>query len=180
MLDALHLRVRLARRVVSVPVLVVLGVDETGRKRLVALRVAVSEAATNWGSPVDDLIDRRLPSPALILSDGHKGLRRAIAAWPEAQVQRCTQHKRENLKNACPAHARPEMLRDYAGIVNASSGTQAREFRRRTKTEGSFPTEDAAVTLLYGLVAVGQIRLRKVDGPSERRQDRGPGCREVA
>jgi hypothetical protein len=39
-----------------------------------------------------------------------------------------------------------------------------RELRRRTKTQASFSTEEAAVTLLYGLVAFGQIKLRKVDG----------------
>ncbi len=39
-----------------------------------------------------------------------------------------------------------------------------REFRRRTKTQASFSTEDAAVTLLHGLVAFGQIQLRKIDG----------------
>ena len=38
------------------------------------------------------------------------------------------------------------------------------EFRRRVKTQGSFPTEDAAVVLLYSLVASGQITLRKIDG----------------
>jgi len=30
--------------------------------------------------------------------------------------------------------------------------------------QASFPTEQAAVTLLYGLVAFGQIRLRRIDG----------------
>ncbi len=39
-----------------------------------------------------------------------------------------------------------------------------REFRRRTKTQASFPTEEAAVTLLYGLVAFGQIQLRRICG----------------
>ena len=39
-----------------------------------------------------------------------------------------------------------------------------REFRRRTKTQASFSTEDAGLVLLYGLVAFGQIQLRKVDG----------------
>jgi transposase-like protein len=39
-----------------------------------------------------------------------------------------------------------------------------REFRRRTKTQASFSTEAAAVTLLYGLVAFGQIEMRKIDG----------------
>ena len=39
-----------------------------------------------------------------------------------------------------------------------------REFRRRTKTQASFGTEHAALTVLYGLVAFGQIQLRKIDG----------------
>ena len=39
-----------------------------------------------------------------------------------------------------------------------------REFRRRTKTQASFSTEAAALTVLYGLVAFGQIQLRKIDG----------------
>jgi putative transposase len=39
-----------------------------------------------------------------------------------------------------------------------------REFRRRTKTQASFPNETAPLTLLYGLIAFGQIRMRKIDG----------------
>ena len=39
-----------------------------------------------------------------------------------------------------------------------------REFRRRTKTQASFSTEDAALTLLFGLVACGHIQLRRIDG----------------
>ncbi|MCI0549297.1 MAG: transposase, partial [Candidatus Rokubacteria bacterium] len=38
------------------------------------------------------------------------------------------------------------------------------EFRRRVKTQGALPTDAAAVTLLFSLVASGQIRLRKLDG----------------
>jgi hypothetical protein len=33
------------------------------------------------------------------------------------------------------------------------------ELRRRVKTQGSLPTEDAALVLLFGLVVSGQIRL---------------------
>ena len=39
-----------------------------------------------------------------------------------------------------------------------------REFRRRTKTQGSYSSEEAGLTLLYGLVAFGQIQLRKING----------------
>ena len=38
------------------------------------------------------------------------------------------------------------------------------EFRWRVKTQGSLPTEDAALILLFSLVASGQIKLRKIDG----------------
>ena len=38
------------------------------------------------------------------------------------------------------------------------------EFRRRVKTQGSLPSEDAAVVLLFSLLASGQIKLRKIDG----------------
>lgn len=38
------------------------------------------------------------------------------------------------------------------------------EFRRRVKTQGALPSEDAALVLLFSLVASGQVRLRKIDG----------------
>ena len=38
------------------------------------------------------------------------------------------------------------------------------EFRRRVKTQGSLPTEDAALVLLFSLVASGQIKSRRIDG----------------
>ena len=38
------------------------------------------------------------------------------------------------------------------------------EFRRRVTTQGSLPSEDAAIVLLFSLVASGQIRLRTIDG----------------
>ncbi len=216
-LDGFHLKVRLARRVVSAPVLAVLGVAEDGRKVLVSLRLAVSEAGVHWRCAIDDLKARGLAAPRVIVSDGHKGLAKANAAWPEAKVQRCTQHKWSNLKKHCPAHAHAELKRDWDAIVRADDGLKARaayrafvskwtklvpavvrsleeaglelltfyslpksmwkslrttnalenlnrEFRRRTKTQGSFATEAAGVTLLWGLVAFGQIRLRRIDG----------------
>jgi hypothetical protein len=32
------------------------------------------------------------------------------------------------------------------------------------KTQGSLPTEDAALVLLFSLVASGKIKLRRIDG----------------
>lgn len=38
------------------------------------------------------------------------------------------------------------------------------EFRRRTKTQASLPSEDAVLLLLFGLLRSGLIKLRKLDG----------------
>jgi len=54
------------------------------------------------------------------------------------------------------------------------------EFRRRVKTQGALPTEDAALVLLFGLVVSGQIRLRRLDGwrqiPAVLRDRRAPAA----
>lgn len=216
-LDAVYLKVRLVRKVVSAPVLVVLGVLPDGQRRVVAMRLAASEAGHCWGDLVKDLQERGLRAPMVIVSDGHPGLLKAIEVWPEARVQRCTRHKLANLYDHCPKHAHTELRRDYHEIVYAEDYTSARraydtfiekwsrlckpvarslqegggqlltfyelpkplwrslrttntlenlnrEFRRRTKTQGSFSNEKAAVTLVYGLLAFGQVRLRRIDG----------------
>ena len=38
------------------------------------------------------------------------------------------------------------------------------EFRRRVETQGSLPGEEAAIVLLFSLVASGQVKLRRIDG----------------
>lgn len=38
------------------------------------------------------------------------------------------------------------------------------EFRRRIKTQGAFPTESSVLVLLFGMVASGMIRLRRIVG----------------
>ena len=43
------------------------------------------------------------------------------------------------------------------------------EFRRRTKTQGCLPSQDAVLLLLFGLLHSGQIKLRAIDGWQEMR-----------
>ena len=53
----------------------------------------------------------------------------------------------------------------WKGLRSTNSlETLNREFRRRTKMQGSFSTEEAALTLLFGLVAFGRIALRRITG----------------
>jgi putative transposase len=133
--DAIHIKVRLARRVVSAPVLIALGIDRDGTKKLIAMQLATSECGASWGALVTDLGQRGLAPPKLVVSDGHPGLKKAIQLWPSADVQRCTHHKYENLVSHCPVHARAELKRDYDRITHAPGGLEARkrydEFHRK-------------------------------------------------
>jgi len=119
-LDAMHLPVRMARRVVRVPVQAVIGVRQSGEKLLLSLRIAPSESTASWKGVVEDLRDRGLHAPKLAIVDGNKGLLRSIAdCWSKTGVQRCTKHKLENLLAKAPKHCHDELKRDYRDIVYA-------------------------------------------------------------
>src|SRR5437016_5063519 len=217
-LDGFALRVRSGGKVVSVPVLGVVGVLVDGGKQLLALELCGGESFEAWKGCLDDLVARGLRAPVLAIIDGNAGLRRAVGEiWPRAVVQRCCVHKLRNVKRKAPKHAFAEIRDDFHRIVYAASADAARaayatfervwgkrcpgvarslkeggdelltffrfpiaqwkalrttntierlheEFRRRVKTQGSLPTEDAALVLLFSLVASGQVKLRRIDG----------------
>src|SRR3989304_5951104 len=217
-LDAIALRVRIAKKVISVPVLVGLGVKEDGQKVILDLELFQSESSSCWEGFIEGMVSRGLKGPLLVIIDGNKGLRAAVEKnWPGTAVQRCTVHKLRNLERYAPRHALEEVKSDYHRIVYAESLEQANkaqrdfiskwkklapkvvvslqeageelltfyrfpnsqwkmlrttnaierlngEFRRRVKTQSSFPDARTADRLLFGLIISGQIRMRRVDG----------------
>lgn len=130
-LDAIALRVRIAKKVISVPVLVGLGVKEDGQKGILDLELLQSESGSCWEGFVEGLLSRGLKRPCLVIIDGNKGLRAAVEKnWPSTAVQRCTVHKLRNLERHAPRHALEEVKSDYHRIVYAESLEQAnKEYR---------------------------------------------------
>src|SRR3989449_3127893 len=125
-LDAFALRVRSAGKVVSVPVLGVVGVRSDGGKHLLALELCSGESASAWRGCLDDLVARGLRAPALCILDGNPGLRRTVGeVWPRAAVQRCCVHKLRNLERKAPKHALAEIRDDFHRIVYAASADAA-------------------------------------------------------
>jgi putative transposase len=121
-LDAICLRVRIANKVVSAPVLVALAVKADGQKEVLDLELLQSESSECWGGFVEGLVGRGLKRPCLVIIDGNKGLRAAVEqSWPGIKVQRCTVHKLRNLERHVPRHALEEVKSDYHRIVNAES-----------------------------------------------------------
>ena len=233
-LDAMNLPVRLARRVVKVPVLAVIGVRDDGEKILLSLEIARTESTVAWKGVVEDLARRNLRAPALAIVDGNPGLLQALrSTWPETEIQRCANHKRENLFSKAPKHCHAELKRDYDAIVYADDLQAAQTarrsflrkwktlstevvrsleeagddlltfyrfpksqwkglrttnpiegvnsaFRRRTKTQAAFTNENSALVLLYGLFAMEQITLRRIDGWNDLKEVQLPGLQHAA
>ena len=147
-LDAIHLRVRVDRRVQVVPVLVALGVTATGEKELLALQLVTSESTAAWTALVEDLAGRGMAAPALCVIDGNAGLRRALTStWPKTLVQRCVVHKRRNLEAHAPKRALDELRADYHAVTQASSLRVAQDAYRRFRHRWQ-PRSEAVVRSL--------------------------------
>lgn len=130
-LDAIYPKVRSASKVVSLPVLVALGVKETGEKALLALATGGAETGAAWQMLLEDLAARHLGRPRLIVTDGHPGLKRALErVWPGVAQQRCTLHKLRNLLAKAPQHAQEAVHEEYNRILyapNRGAADRARE-----------------------------------------------------
>ena len=126
-LDAIALRIRLAGKVVSTPVLAAVAVLSGGSKQLVSLEACGSESRDAWKGLLDDLVERRLKRPVLCVVDGCPGLRGALdVVWSKMDVQRCAVHKLRNLERKAPKHAHEAIKADYHRIVYAKSEADAR------------------------------------------------------
>jgi putative transposase len=178
-LDGFALRVRSAGKVVSVPVLGVVGVLVDGRKQLLALDLCSGESFAAWKGCLDDLAARGLRAPVLCIVDGNAGLRRAVGlVWPRAAARTAYTAFERTWAKRCPGVVTSlreggDELLTFFRLPKAQWKTLRttnvierlhEEFRRRVKTQGSLPGEDAAVVLLFSLVASGQIKLPRIDG----------------
>ena len=94
-------------------VVVAIGIDTTGRKRVLAVRQGATENARVCADLLEDLRDRGLSTDrtTLFVLDGSKALRAAVdRVWGSAAVvQRCRLHKIRNLKAYVPKHFWPDV-----------------------------------------------------------------------
>lgn len=84
--------------------LVLIGVDARGEKKLLALSDGCRESKASWLAILQDLEARGLSmTPKLGIGDGSLGFWAALAgAWPGTKCQRCWVHKTANVLNELP------------------------------------------------------------------------------
>ena len=135
--------------------LVVLGIDFTGRKHVLGIREGVSESYETCRSLWRDLIGRGLvvERPRLFVIDGSKGLRKAIrwcfGEW--ALIQRCQVHKMTNVVEHLPQSQRGWVRAEIRRAWHRSSQLQARAdlTKLASKLEKEHP--GAAASLREGM-----------------------------
>lgn len=107
--------------------LILIGVNARGEKRLLALSDGYRESKASWLSVLQDLEARGLARPpALAIGDGALGFWAALAeAWPETRGQRCWVHKTANVLNELPKSIQGKAKAGLQEIWKAETKLQA-------------------------------------------------------
>jgi putative transposase len=128
-LDATYEKVRDdSGRVVSMALVVAYGVAETGEREILGLEVCKSEEHAFWRGFLAGLVARGLSGVALVVSDAHKGLRRAIEeVFLGASWQRCRVHFLRNLLSLVPKDGQGMVLAAVRLIFQQPDKVRAQE-----------------------------------------------------
>lgn len=101
--DALYVKVIQNHRVVTLPLVIAVGVDEGGERHLLGFDLGGSEDEAFWLSFFRSLVSRGVKDVQLVISDANKGVRKALSkAFPGAAWQRCRVHFMRNLLARIP------------------------------------------------------------------------------
>lgn len=102
--DAVYEKIRVGYQVQNMAVAVVVGLDEDGRRDILAVEPMYEESEATYQALFDKLKERGLKSVWLVVSDAHKGLARAIQkSFIGCSWQRCKVHFMRNILAHVPA-----------------------------------------------------------------------------
>ena len=125
--DARYEKVREDGVIRSRAVLVALGINWEGRRRVLAVELAQRESATSWKDFLLALKGRGLTGVLLAISDDHPGLKKAIAeVLPEAAWQRCYVHFLRNALDYLPRKANDDCLVELRWLYDRRDLEEAR------------------------------------------------------
>ncbi len=144
-IDGVHFHMRVGRSIEIVPVLVAIGVTETGQKLVLSLQAGDKESATSWREFFKDLKTRGLDCGKVTLGmmDGLPGLETVFKEeFPKAKVQRCQVHVARNVLAKVPKKFKQEVANDLRSIFYAPSLEKSWECFEgfRQKWQKSTPT----------------------------------------
>lgn len=175
LLDARYERVRENGQIVDCAVLVAVGITADGKRRVLGVSVALSEAEVHWRAFLDSLIRRGLSGVKLIVSDDHAGLKAARRATvPSVPWQRCQFHLQQNAQGYVARIDQREIVgRRIRAIFNAPDRAEAERSLKHAiqawRTEAPKLAEWAEANLADGFAVFNfpqghRVRLRTTNG----------------
>ncbi len=106
--------------------LVVIGVNERGEKRFLAIEDGVRESTQSWREVLLNLKSRGMNVPQLAIGDGAMGFWSALEeVYGETRQQRCWMHKVMNVLNCLPKSGQPKAKQALHDIWQAETRSDA-------------------------------------------------------
>ena len=126
-LDARYEKVRQDKQVQDAAVLIAIGVNDAGKREVLGVSVALSEAEVHWRTFLQSLTRRGLHGVELVISDAHAGLQQARrAVFGGARWQRCQFHLQQNAQAYVPRKdLQKEVAADIRAVFNAPNRPEA-------------------------------------------------------
>jgi len=104
---------------------------EGGRRELLGVSLGNRESYASWKGFMDEMRERGLKDPLLIIVDGCPGALKAIEeAFPGVEVQRCTKHRMENVLEKVLKADREEVRDDLRKVFYAPTVEHSKEAAR--------------------------------------------------
>ena len=130
-LDGVVLKRSWGGEVRNISVLVAVGVNQDGFRRVLGVAEGAKEDKTGWLSFLKHLKERGLKTPKLIISDACIGLAESAAeVYPESAWQRCTVHFYRNVFSVVPR----KKMREVARMLKAIHASEDRAAADATAT----------------------------------------------
>jgi len=173
--------------------LVVIGVNERGQKRFLAIEDGVRESKQSWADLLRDLKRRGMAiAPKLAVGDGALGFWAAVAeVFPETRAQRCWVHKSANVLNYLPkssqAKAKAALHEIWMAETRASAQVAFDRFlasykAKYPKAADCLAKDREALLAFYEFPAEHWIHIRSTNviessfATIRHRTDRAKGC----
>jgi transposase-like protein len=124
--DATYLKVFDGVRFVSSAVMIAIGVSTTGVREILDITPMHSESFATYTEFFDGLKDRGMQKVDLIISDGHKGIKKAAKeSFTGSSWQLCSVHLKRNLMKIVAKKDLEEVLYELNKVIRADSFEEA-------------------------------------------------------
>lgn len=169
--DARYEKVRHDGQLRDCAVLIALGITPAGRRTLLGVSVALSEAEAHWRTFFQSLLQRGLGGVTFIVSDDHPGMAAARkAVFGAVPWQRCQFHLQQNAQAYVPRlDQRAEVARAIRSVFDCASRSAAEQRLKEIVTHHAQSAPKLATWLeenlpqgftVFTLPAAHQKRLR--------------------